>query len=96
MKLRWTDRAKKDLLELGAYTARGNPEAARRWVEGLREWARGAVEAPRTGRAVPELGREDVREVLLRTCRVVYEVREDAVHALTVFEGHRLFQSDDE
>ena len=90
MKLRWTDRAKRDLLDIGAYIARDNPTAARRWVERLRGRARDAAEAPGTGRVVPELGRSDVREVFLRTYRIVYQVIEDAIHILTVFEGHKL------
>jgi hypothetical protein len=39
----------------------------------------------------PEIGREDVREVFLRTYRIVYQARETGVVVLTVFEGHRRF-----
>jgi predicted nuclease with TOPRIM domain len=35
---------------------------------------------------VPELGRDDVREVFVRTYRIVYEVREDAIHVLAVLK----------
>ena len=62
MKLRWTDHARRDLLAIGRYIARDNLHAARRWVEQLRERARRAAENPLTGRVVPELGRDDVRE----------------------------------
>ena len=48
---------------------------------------------PLAGRVVPELQREDVREVLLGTYRIVYRVREDAIDVLTVFEGHRHFEA---
>ncbi len=90
MKLRWSDHARRDLLAIGRYIARDNPGAARRWLEQLRERARLAAENPLAGRVVPELGREDVREVFLRSYRIVYVVGEDAVDVLTVFEGHRL------
>lgn len=93
MRLRWTDRAKRDLLDIGGYIARDNPAAACRWVERLRGRAREAARTPRTGRKVPELGRDDVREVFLRTYRIVYRVKADELHVLTVFEGHRLFSS---
>ncbi len=89
MKLRWTDQSRGDLLAIGRYIARDNPHAARRWVEQLRERARQAAENPLAGRVVPELGR-DVREVFLRSYRIVYSVGEEAVDVLTVFEGHRL------
>lgn len=46
---------------------------------------------PLSGRAVAELARDDVREVLLQKYRIVYRVFEKEIHILTVFEGHRLF-----
>lgn len=45
---------------------------------------------PNAGRIVPEVGRPDVREVLLRTYRIVYRVVDDGIVVLTLFEGHRL------
>jgi len=90
MKLRWSDHARRDLLAIGRYIARDNPPAARGWIEQLRERARLAAENPLTGRVVPELGRDDVREVFLRSYRIVYSVGADAIDVLTVFEGHRL------
>jgi plasmid stabilization system protein ParE len=45
-------------------------------------------------RVVPELGRDDIREVLKRTYRIVYRVRGDRVEVLTISEGHRLFPPD--
>ena len=76
MTLRWTDRARRDLLAIGRYIARDNPVAARQWVEHLRARAQHAATAPHVGSMVPELQREDIREVFLRTYRIVYRVRE--------------------
>lgn len=95
MKLRWTDRARRDLLAIGRYIAQDNPVAARRWVERLQTRARQAATMPMAGRVVPELLRHDIREVFVRTYRIVYRVREDAIDVLTVFEGHRLFDTTD-
>ena len=44
---------------------------------------------------MPELGREEIREVLLRNYRLVYLVQEDAILILAVFEGHRLLRESD-
>ncbi len=65
MKLRWTRRSRADLIEIGRYIARDKPGAARRWVERLRRHARAAAKQPRAGRQVPEVGRDNVREVLV-------------------------------
>ena len=90
MKLLWTDRAQRDLKEIRRYIARDDTTAARRWVDQLRAQARKVAEAPGMGRAVPELRRDDIREVFLRSYRIVYRVRDDLVEILTIFEGHRL------
>lgn len=90
-RLRWSRRARRELLAIAEYIARDDPSAARRWVNRLRERARAAAAVPSSGRRVPELGRNDVREVLVRSYRIVYRVLDDEIHVLTVFEGHRLF-----
>lgn len=94
MKLRWTHRARQDLVEIGRYIARDKPEAARRWVERLRKQAQAAAEMPQAGRRVPEVDRDDVREVLVRRYRVVYQIHLSEIRVLTVFEGHRLLPRD--
>ncbi len=90
-RLRWSHRARRELLAIGRYIARDDPAIARQWVDRLRERARAAAAVPWSGRRVPEVDRDDVREVLLRSYRIVYRVLEHEIHVLTVFEGHRLF-----
>lgn len=95
MKLRWTARARQDLLDIGGYIARDKPGAARAWVERLRQRALQAADRPSSGRKVPELGRDDVRELVERGYRIVYRVLENEIHILTVFESHRSFRAGD-
>lgn len=88
--LRWTERAVGDLIAIGDYIAADNPAAARSWIEKLRQRVVKASKMPRTGRIVPEIARDDVREVFQRTYRIVYRIVDDGIVVLTVFEGHRL------
>jgi len=81
----WTDRAVSDLEAIGDFIATDNPLAAERWVRVLMAAAEGALR-PMAGRRVPELGRDDIREVLKRTYRVVYRVRGDRVEVLTIID----------
>jgi len=90
----WTERAVSDLEEIGDYIARDNPVAARRWVSKLIEAAEKAARAPRAARRVPEVGRDDVREVFVRTYRIVYRIGDERIDVLTVFEGHRSFDGE--
>jgi plasmid stabilization system protein ParE len=83
-----------ELEEIGDYIARDDPTAAARWVRSLVQCAERAAVAPLAGRRVPELGRDDVRELLMRSYRIVYRVAEARIEILTVFEGHRRFPED--
>jgi len=90
--IHWSDRAKGDLAAIGEYIAADNPVAAMRWVDRLIADVERAAEMPLAGRLVPEYAdRGDIREVLRRTYRIVYRVRDEAIEVLTIFEGHRLF-----
>jgi len=94
MKLRWTRRARRDLIEIGHYIARDKPEAVRRWADRLRKRAWAVAKQPRAGGQVPEIGRDDVREVLVGNYRIVFEIHKSEIRVLTVLEGHRLIPSD--
>ncbi len=92
MKLRWSDRAREDLKEIGRFIARDNRDSARKWVSRLRRRATKAAAIPEAGRMVPEFAKPDLREVLLGNYRIVYQVTGKTVTILTVFEGHRLLR----
>lgn len=88
----WSDQAVEDLKAIGDFIAADDPDAALRWVERLLADVERAAELPLTGRAVPEFAdRRDLREILRRTYRIVFQVREESIQVLTIFEGHRLF-----
>ena len=91
MRLRWTHRAKDDLLSIGRFIARDRPAVARAFVAKLQVRARRAAKFPRSGRVVPELQRDDIREVIEGNYRIVYRITTVSVDVLTVFEGHHLF-----
>jgi len=90
----WTDRALSDLEAIGDFITADDPVSAARWLGVLMATAERAAGAPMAGRRVPEIGRDDIREVLKRSYRIVYRVVGDRLEVLTVFEGHRLFPRD--
>ena len=83
-RVRWTQRATQDLLDIGDFIAQDKPDAARAWVERLRERAVLAAEAPLAGRKVPEVNRDDVRETYLRSYRILYRAMVGEIVVLTV------------
>ena len=91
MRVKLSRNAQRDLVDIGDYIAADDPPAARRFVARLRR-IRSAAVHPRAGRVVPELGRDDVRELIEGNYRIAYVVREREIVVLTVFEGHRLLR----
>ena len=85
--VRWSARAGRDLDQIAAFIARDSPRAARRWIGQLRKAAERAARMPLAGRIVPEIERDDVREVFLRSYRIVYGIRNDHIFLFTVFRG---------
>lgn len=86
-RLQWSARARRDLLDIGDYIARDDPAAAQRFVDALIEKAEIAGRMPSSGRVVPEIGRDDVRELIHGRYRIVYQIEAATVEILTVFHG---------
>jgi plasmid stabilization system protein ParE len=69
--------------------AADRPSAARRWVRELFAKAAAIRHQPRRGRKVPELDRDDVREILFGEYRVIYRLDPKRIVVLTVRHGRR-------
>lgn len=90
MRIRWSDIAEADLDQLYDYIARDVPYYAEQFVDRLIE-AVGVLQAhPKIGRPVPEAeDREDVRELIFQSYRIVYLLEPEQVYILTVIHGSR-------
>jgi plasmid stabilization system protein ParE len=81
---------------IARFIAESNEPAARKWIGRLRAQAKKATRFPNSGRVVPELGREDVREFIFRGYRILCLLRDDDVFVLSIFEGHRQIRLTDD
>ena len=72
-----------------SYIARDSARYAEMVVERLFHAVDRLELFPLSGRVVPELGDESVREIILGSYRIVYRIREGMVHVITVFHGVR-------
>jgi plasmid stabilization system protein ParE len=87
--LELTSRARNDLRAIVDFISRDDPTAAARWVSRLIAHAEKVALVPMASRQVPEYGRPDVREVFLRSYRIIFRVKPRSVLILTVLEEHR-------
>jgi toxin ParE1/3/4 len=90
----WAPQAIQDVEAIRAYVARDSVHYADLLVERIIAAVARLEDSPRSGRVVPELGDESVREVIHGNYRIVYRLRHDVVEIATVFHGARLFRLD--
>ena len=90
----WAPQAIQDVEAIRAYVARDSAHYADLVVERIVAAVGRLENNPRSGRIVPEVGDESVREVIHGNYRIVYRLKRDVVEIATVFHGARLFRLD--
>ena len=91
----WSPLALRRVGEAADFIARDNRAAAARWARGLFDAMKTLTAHAGRGRVVPELSREEIRELIYGDYRVVYRVAERRVDVLTVRHGRRRFDPDE-
>jgi toxin ParE1/3/4 len=80
----WAPRAIARVVEIAAYIAAERPDSARRWVEDLFALAASLRSHPRMGRKVPEVDRDELRQVLQGKYRLIYRIEPARLVVLTI------------
>lgn len=88
----WTPQARRDLEAVEDYFLDVAPHYAPLVVDGLLESTARLDRFPNSGRIVPEMGDESLREVVWRDYRVIYRTRAARVEVLTVQHTSRRFR----
>jgi addiction module RelE/StbE family toxin len=90
----WAPQAIEDVEAIRTHVARDSARYAALVVERIVAAVERLQDHPHSGRVVPELGDESIREVIHGNYRIVYRLRNDVVEIATVFHGARLFRLD--
>ena len=83
----WTDQALADVEAVCLYIARDAPRYAELVARRVFQTTDRLVAFPRLGRVVPEIGRDDIREVIVQSYLLIYRLLPDEVEVLTVHHG---------
>ena len=86
----WTRQSRDDLREIRRFIARDAPATATAFVRRMRESVDRLREFPESGQVVPELGREEIREILRGNHRIIYRVAQNRIDILAVYHSARL------
>ena len=87
MKVVWAAEALEWLAEIEAFIARDSLQRAKQFVARLIQRGKSLAHSPMRGRIVPE-----VREIFLKSYRIVYRLHQSRIEIVTLFEGHRLLR----
>jgi addiction module RelE/StbE family toxin len=89
--IRWSVKAARDLQAIEDYIARDSPLYAVHFINRLVAAAERLQTHALRGRVVPEYGRQDLRELIFRSYRIVYVVEGKQVSIARVVHASRDF-----
>jgi plasmid stabilization system protein ParE len=87
--VRWSLSAGQDLQTIEDFIARDSVLHAINFVDHIVESADVLLKTSHIGRMVPEFNRPDLRELIFRGYRIVYQLQDDGVFILRVVHGSR-------
>ena len=90
-KIIWSEQAREDLREIITFIALDNPATAESFGYLLMTKVDALAQFPRLGRVVPEEDDEDIREIIFRSYRIVYQVieKQQVVAIARIWHGAR-------
>ena len=91
----WSAPAEADLRAIHDYIAHDSRYYAKKVAQDIREKADTLKELPKSGRRVPELDDEQVREISLYSYRIIYEIRAPDIFVLAIVHKRRDVKSED-
>jgi addiction module RelE/StbE family toxin len=92
--VKWTTPAKLDLKQIHDYITRDSKFYAQKVSIEIVERSEKLKIFPEIGRVVPEIGDPNIRELIIYSYRLIYEVFPDRVEILALIHGKRDFSSE--
>ena len=93
--VKWSLRARADLKAIHDYIAKDAPLNAKPVVQEIRRKADSIAEVPYSGRKVPEVNDEQLREVPSYSWRILYHIRNGDIFVVTLVHKRRNLIADE-
>ena len=87
----WSLPAKQDLRHIYDYISNDSKYFARKAVNTFIEKTEQLDDFPRMGRIIPEIESENVRELIIYSYRLIYQVSEVGIEVLAIIHGKQSF-----
>ena len=89
--VKWSVPARNDLKQIHDYIAKDSEYYARNVVQEIATKAETLTEFPNIGRMVPEISDQNVRELIVYSYRLIYEISAAGIEILAIIHGRRDF-----
>lgn len=91
-KIKWSKDSIEDLKEICEFIALDSPYYARIFNDRILEIVEHLKLFPEIGRRVPESDDPKVRELIYKSYRIIYQIKEDFLEIITIVHGSRLLK----
>jgi len=95
MRIIWSPLAVARIEEISDYIALDNIEASIKWVEDVFQLVDNLRDYPESGRVIPEIDKESIREIIFGNYRIVYNVDIEIISILTVRNFKQILPPED-
>jgi plasmid stabilization system protein ParE len=90
MKIIWSPLAIDRVSEITGYISQDNLSAAQSWVDSIFQEVESLLSSPQMGHMVPEVGRKEIRELILGNYRIIYRYESTSISILTIRHGKQI------
>ena len=88
--VKWSNAAKMDLKQIFEYIARDSRQYGDKVIKDIIEKSENLLNFPRMGRSVPEMLDDNIREIIIYSYRLVYElVSDEEVQVIALIHSKR-------
>ncbi|MBE9480900.1 MAG: type II toxin-antitoxin system RelE/ParE family toxin [Bacteroidetes bacterium] len=94
VKIIWTDQAIEDINNIAEFIAKDSEKYAKIQVERFFDRTETLINYPQSGRIVPEINNQAIRELIIGNYRIIYKIiSQKRIDIITVHHSRRLLSS---
>ena len=91
--VKWSVPARNDLKQIHDYIAKDSKYYAQKVIQEVIAKTETLIDFPEIGRVVPEISDQNIRELIVYSYRLIYEMSGAGVEILAIIHGRRDFNS---
>ena len=90
----WSEPAKLSLKQIYEFISKDSNYYAKEVIDNIINESEKLIDFPKLGRIVPEVNNENIREIIIYSYRLIYEIKSSEINIITLIHGRQLFPDD--